>query len=707
MTLPPVVLQYLTLGWYIIPIFEVKNGRCACGNEGCRDIGKHPRAGLGLKHATKDTKTAERWAKQWPGCSWAVACRRSGFVAVDVDPRAGGNETFQNLTGALGELPETPTQRSGGDGRHYLLRVPKGTKLRGKLGPGVDLKANGYILVEPSNHISGGFYSWLLSPDKTPIQDMPQRWLEAARKPEPKVHTAKVLQFRPDSEDEIEDALSHIPADDREVWYQVGMAVQAAGGAFELWDKWGQGSEKYDSSDSRKVWNSFTPGGGIGPATLYHYAKQNGWEKKRTTRTRQSQPPPRTDDDAPPDIKQSEPSETWRHGLVWKTADRVTRDPGNAALIITNDEQWEDCLRYNEFTCQPEWAADPPLVAGYPRPEGALKDHDIGYVQHWLLLNYGGSFSVEAVANSVKTASHAHAYHPVADYLSNLKWDGQSRVHMWPTIYFDAPDTEIVGLMGKWWLISAVARIFKPGCKADHVLIFEGPQGGGKSTCFDILGGDWYKDGLEDIRTKDAKIGVQGSWIIEIAELDSIRGQRATTVKQFISKREDKFRPPWGRSDVVFPRQCVFSGSTNEDTYLQDSSGGRRFWPVPVKRLDRKSLRRDRDQLWAEAVHLFKAGVKWWPERDVEISALTTTQDSRYEGDPWEVQIGEYAEKCRMTSCQPTIEGAFTHLDVDVDRRDRAGSTRIGKIFASMDYKADRRTESGIRTTYYVKKHGV
>tara|TARA_Y100000310_G_scaffold209396_1_gene210003 strand:- start:302 stop:1543 length:1242 start_codon:yes stop_codon:yes gene_type:complete len=412
----------------------------------------------------------------------------------------------------------------------------------------------------------------------------------------------------------------------------------------------------------------------------------------------------RTDDEVPLDIKPVESNEAWRAGLVWGKGDRITKDPGNAALILTNEPQWEDCLKYNEFKAQPEWAADPPLVAGYPRPEGDLKDQDIGYVQHWLLLNYGGSFSTEAAANAIKTAAHAHAYHPVREYLNALKWDGRKRIHMWPTIYFGAPDTEIGGLMGQWWLVSAVARIFKPGCKADHVLIFEGPQGCGKSTCFDILGGNWYKDGLEDIKTKDAKIGVQGSWLIEIAELDSIRGQRATTVKQFISKREDKFRPPWGKADVTFPRQCVFAGSTNEDSYLQDASGGRRFWPVPVVDLVQPALERDRDQLWAEAVHAYRAGAHWWAKTKEHKGELDRTQDERYEGDPWEVAVTEYIEGASPVINPPTIAGAFKHLDVGTDRQDRSGSTRIGKIFASLGYKAERKQKNGIRTTFYVKK---
>jgi predicted P-loop ATPase len=194
-------------------------------------------------------------------------------------------------------------------------------------------------------------------------------------------------------------------------------------------------------------------------------------------------------------------------------------------------------------------------------------------------------------------------------------------------------------LVGPKWMISAVARIFEPGCIAKYCLLLLGPQDLGKSAGLSVLGGEFYTDDISDLGTKDSAMQSAGVWIVELAELASIRKGAVETTKAFISRRVDRFRPPYGTHVIERPRQSVLAGTVNpSDAFLRDETGNVRYWPNTCTRIDLDALRRDRDQLWAEAVNCYRTGENWWLDTEGVIQAAREEQAAHaetVEDHPW------------------------------------------------------------------------
>jgi predicted P-loop ATPase len=247
---------------------------------------------------------------------------------------------------------------------------------------------------------------------------------------------------------------------------------------------------------------------------------------------------------------------------------------------------------------------------------------------------------------AVETVARDRAFHPVREYLEGLVWDETPRLDDWLVSYLGAKDSPYVSAISSRWLISAVARVFRPGCQADSALILEGPQGIRKSSALATLAGSWFTDGLSELGSKDSAMETCGVWIIELAELDSLSRAEVSTVKAFISRRHDRFRPPYGKRLVDLPRQCVIAGTVNpEGGYLKDATGGRRFWPLVCGEIDIEGLKRDRDQLWAEAYGRFKRGDPWWLNDRCLVDHAAEEQADRYQGDAWEEPIRNWLAK--------------------------------------------------------------
>lgn len=391
-------------------------------------------------------------------------------------------------------------------------------------------------------------------------------------------------------------------------------------------------------------------------------------------------------------------------------ADGVLRKtPANVALVLAYDHEFGPdangipCLAYDDLHQSPVWRRPPPDTVGLPVPTGMILDHHIAYVRAWLLSAARCDFSDEITTSGIIAGAHVHEFNPITEYLNSCTWDGVERLSSWLHTYLGTEPTPINADIGRWWLISAIARAFEPGCRVDHMLVLEGIQGIKKSTALQILGGPWYSSGVEDIRSKDGPQSLRGKWIVEIGELDALRGRELSTIKDFLSKTNDVYRPSFGRATITAPRRNVFAGSTNEDTYLHDATGARRFWPTKTgvaHPIDVDALSRDRDQLFAEAVAAYRWGEPWWPSTKNQ-EKLVEVQSKRYAEDAWTDEVHKYLTRSRVGKMEPEVlrleaeyatigEVLSDCLYIPLDRFKRSDEMRIAAIFKRLGWERRR-----------------
>jgi len=268
--------------------------------------------------------------------------------------------------------------------------------------------------------------------------------------------------------------------------------------------------------------------------------------------------------------------------------------------------------------------------------QGELSDDVCLALRTTIIEKFGFDPYNENTRDAVNAVCIANTYHPVRDYLRGLEWDRTPRIETWLSAYLGADDTPLNRAFGSIVLMAAVRRIREPGAKFDNILVLEGPQGSGKSTAIQILAGpENFSD--QDILTLDAKTqmeAIEGVWIYEISELQGFGRAETGKVKAFASRAVDRGRPAYGRFREDRPRQTIFIGTTNDDRYLRDQTGNRRFWPVRTGTIDLQALRRDRDQLWAEAAQHEAQGSPITLPKDLW-DAAREAQESRMEDEPW------------------------------------------------------------------------
>ena len=348
----------------------------------------------------------------------------------------------------------------------------------------------------------------------------------------------------------------------------------------------------------------------------------------------------------------------WHTRLLRNEEGHIFPCYDNVALFLENSPEWNGVLGYNEFTCG-YFILKPPPSPVSASVESEVEDHFDTEVVRWLERRRL-MVKPELVRRVVDIIARRNSYHPVRDYLESLpQWDGTPRTGTWLIDYCgvessDSDPNSYAMAVGEKFLISAVKRIMDPGAKCDSVLVLERKQGIGKSTVPRILAGDdSFSDQLADMGSKDASLQLRGLWIVELSELDVLNRAELARAKAFLSQQTERFRLPYGRRVIQVPRQCVFIGTTNSDTWLKDETGGRRFWPVRCQAINLDGLRSDRGQIWAEALHQYRAGATWWLDDAEVVQEAMEEQRKRYQADVWQGQIAKW------------LEGPFQRIDAD------------------------------------------
>lgn len=350
----------------------------------------------------------------------------------------------------------------------------------------------------------------------------------------------------------------------------------------------------------------------------------------------------------------------------------------NVIRVFEGAEEFRELVWYDEFYCKyfTKWKSG---------TEREWNDVDELNLTQFFQRDLGFSkMAVGFIHEAVMVYAHKRKRNEPKNWLSGLVWDKKPRIDKFFVDCMGASNDEYTRTTSKNWWISMVGRVLQPGCKVDSMVVFEGAQGTLKSTALSVIGGKWFTEAHESVTSKDFFMTLQGRMIVEISELDAFSKAEVNTIKKVITCQNDRFRPPYGRATMDFPRQCVFVGTTNEDTYLRDNTGARRFWPIKISTIDIARIRNEREQLFAEAVERFNSGEIWHevPKEAIKI------QEMRRQGDEWEWVIAQYMEEHPCGERGITLaEIADKALFIHIEKLDRMIQIRIGRALRAIGYE--------------------
>lgn len=413
----------------------------------------------------------------------------------------------------------------------------------------------------------------------------------------------------------------------------------------------------------------------------------------------------------------------WREGLVRTNTGAVKGVSHNVMLILEHDPALMGLFWLDEFGNRIALDRAPPWSGG-TRDE--FTEVDALELSAWLgdPARYTMALGIDLVMQCVEAMARRKKRHTVREYLQRLKWDGVPRVGRMFVDLFGADESAYTLGVAPCFMVSAVSRILwqepkepTKGSKVDFMVVLEGQQGTGKTTSvLELFSAEWYAEATESPAHKDFYQTLRGRWGIEIGEMDSFSKADISKVKQAITVRFDVYRPSYGRTSRSFRRECVFVGTTNKDDYLRDESGARRFLPLKVGNVRIRDVVDARDQLWAEAVQLFKDGFKWWElppgaqreqdarySEDVWTEAIIRWLDGKALGGHYEGIDMEYRDKDgRVDECS-VGELLGQCLRIDTARHDRAAQGRVGSIMRRLGWEHYRPRKRGERVRCYYR----
>ena len=656
-------LSYANKGWKVFPVTpNLKTPLTALARQG-------------HKNATSELAIIEQWWTEHPTANIGLNLGASGLVCVDVDSYK-EDCVFDTYMQAR-ELPETLQQCSARGGAHYIFKSPPDAEYPGILGEGVDVKHKGYILLEPST-FDAGAYSWIN--DITPA-DAPD-WLLTAKsdhlkEDHPKTSIATQV-FAPSPS--LDPSCLEAEASQGINWHDnvlrlVGHMI--ANGATDF--------EVHATTDALTL---------------------NGYTVNQTRREVQSMADSARRKGFGDAVSRGrQVSVTSFEKLQLDRSGRPACNHTNLVTLLTEHPDWQNVFVTDTFDgVQKVLKPLPSEVISNgqfkPRP---LADND--FIQACIWLNDFGIISAQklTVIDAIHAACAQQTFNPLVDYLNHVQ-----RQHPADDCLLDTWMTQFLGVqaegddehayitrVSRLALIQAVARAKDPGCKADSVVIFEGEQGTGKSTALRILfSEEYFGDHLPHMTSKDACSYLKGKWGVELAELEFKKKTEVETIKAFISRKIDNYRPVFGRQDIVSARTCVFMGTTNRDDYLVDETGNRRFLPIKTGEINQEALVNHRDRLWAAAAHAYDAKEDYWLESKVAKIAKDQAKQ-RLEQDPWMEIIGQKMAAVTEASIRDAFNACFP--DIDEHNISNSMNRRMRKSLLLAGWLRDGKFNSGDR----------
>lgn len=323
---------------------------------------------------------------------------------------------------------------------------------------------------------------------------------------------------------------------------------------------------------------------------------------------------------------------------------------------------------------------------------GELNDKLVTIIRKAILDQFGFDPYIQNVRDALETFALENTVHQIKQYLEGLKWDGTPRLRRFFYDYMGAENNELNRAIAFIMFVAAVRRIYQPGCKFDTMVVWEGKQGTGKSTALKLIAGEEYFSD-QDIIAADSKTQMElleGVWIYEVCELSGMRHTDVGKIKSFLSRQEDRGRPAYGRYKEVIKRQSIFVGTTNDETYLKDKTGNRRYLPVRTRAIDLKSIERDRDQLWAEACY--------WEAKDASIvlpeelwQAAAREQASRVYQDPWEDLLASIEGEQVGREHRVFTKSLLAHLEIPSGQQQHFQTSRLADCMRNLGWNGPKK----------------
>lgn len=371
----------------------------------------------------------------------------------------------------------------------------------------------------------------------------------------------------------------------------------------------------------------------------------------------------------------------------------------NVVRAIEADPTLKGRIWYDEFLDA--------IVTNWQGPERKWKDADDVLLQLYMQRHVGlNRVGTQTCHDAALVAAFHDTRNECKSWITSHTWDGVDRLAFMMSEGFGAADNDYTRAVGRCWIMSIVARVMQPGCKVDTVPVLEGVQGTQKSTALSVLGGKWFVECHESIMSKDFYGVLQGHMLVEIAEMHSFTRAEIERIKGIISCRVDRFRKAYGRHTEDHPRHTVLVGTTNRDDWQKDDTGARRFWPIACGEISLDWLTYNRDQLFAEALHLYRHGGKWW---DVPADMQREEVEARRDVDSWEILIEDWLADPFADRRRVFIHEILSDcLKLEVGRHDQLVQKRVGRIMRALGYnnRPLRCDDGKLRKTWVRNEYG-